>query len=166
MLCLFVTDEWEKIYQKGMKTWDIRSYPIDYKGPIAIVHNKTHKVICIGELIDCVPLTKELWEMNFDKHRVFSSFENLPYNQNGKIAYAWVLKDIKTPKQEIFIERKNKKPYLFISQDILNGINFNEIEMKKERLACKFFGPFMFIYWINKNFFALIIVIDIYSGDM
>ena len=68
MFGLFVTDLWSKFYRKGMKTWDIRSYPTNYRGPIVIINNQNNKVVCKMDLIDCIPLTKELWEMNFEKH--------------------------------------------------------------------------------------------------
>lgn len=69
MLSLYVTDPWPNFYSKGMKTWEIRSYPTDYRGDILIVSSHTNTVVCKMNVVNCFPLTKELWEMNFDKHR-------------------------------------------------------------------------------------------------
>lgn len=63
MLALYVVDPWPSFYTKGMKTWEIRSYPTDYRGDVLIVSFHTNKVVCKMTLRDCVPLTKELWEI-------------------------------------------------------------------------------------------------------
>lgn len=49
-----------------MKSWEIRSYPTDYRGDILIIESKTNRAICKMKLTDCIPLTKERWEMNFE----------------------------------------------------------------------------------------------------
>lgn len=69
MLGIFVKTPWPDFYKKGMKTWEIRSYPIDYRGDVLLIESGTNKAICKMSLIDCIPLTKERWEMNFEKHR-------------------------------------------------------------------------------------------------
>ena len=165
MLGLFVTDLWAKFYKKGMKTWDIRSYPINYRGPIAIINNKNNKVVCKMDLIDCIPLTKELWEMNFEKHRVSSSFEMLSYRQNNKIAYAWILKNPSIYEKDIFINRQNKKPYLYLEDDLFMNNKSLSINKKNERIACKFIDTTMLLYWLKNNYFALIGVVNLLTGE-
>lgn len=66
MLGLFVKKPWPSFYKKGMKSWEIRSYPTDYRGDILIIESETNRAICKMKLTDCILLTKELWEMNFE----------------------------------------------------------------------------------------------------
>lgn len=40
-----------------MKTWEIRSYPTNYRGDILLIESHTNKAVCKMELIDCIPLT-------------------------------------------------------------------------------------------------------------
>lgn len=40
------------------------------------------------ELVDCIPLNKERWEMNFEKHRTSCDCECLPYRKDTSPAYA------------------------------------------------------------------------------
>lgn len=54
MLALYVVDPWPSFYTKGMKTWEIRSYPTDYRGDVLIVSFHTNKVVCKMTLRDCV----------------------------------------------------------------------------------------------------------------
>lgn len=77
MLGIFVKSPWPNFYKKGMKTWEIRSYPTDYRGDVLFIESGTNKVICKMSLADCIPLTKERWEMNFEKHRTSCSYEEL-----------------------------------------------------------------------------------------
>lgn len=56
MLGIFVKTPWPDFYKKGMKTWEIRSYPIDYRGDVLLIESGTNKAICKMSLIDCIPL--------------------------------------------------------------------------------------------------------------
>lgn len=165
MFGLFVTDLWSKFYRKGMKTWDIRSYPTNYRGPIVIINNQNNKVVCKMDLIDCIPLTKELWEMNFEKHRVSSPFETLSYRQNNKIAYAWILKNPCIYETDVFIDRPNKKPYLFLDDNLFLNNKTIDINRKNERIACKFIDTNMLLYWMKSNYFALISISNLLTGE-
>ena len=46
MLGLFVKKPWSSFYKKGMKSWEIRSYPTDYRGDIFIIESKTKRANC------------------------------------------------------------------------------------------------------------------------
>ena len=161
MIGIFITEEWINFYKKGMKTWEIRSYPIDYRGEVLLIENKINQVVCKMNLIDCILLTKELWEMNFDKHRVSCSYEDLPYKKNGT-AYIWILGNIELCNKKIIIDRPNSKPYIPIIETI-DFNNFTPITNKVERIACNFFNETMLLYWIKKNYFALIGIYNLYT---
>lgn len=163
MLGLYVTNPWPAFYKKGMKTWEIRSYPTDYRGNIAIIHSHTNKVICQMQLVDCIPLTKERWEMNFEKHRTSCSFEELPYKRND-IAYAWVLANPSSFDNELYLPRPDKKPYHFMDDDVFANEPMHPISFSSERIACKFLGDTMFLYWLRKNYFALVAIVNLNNG--
>lgn len=164
MLGLFVINPWPNFYKKGMKTWEIRSYPTDYRGDILILNSHNNKVVCKMELVDCVPLTKELWEMNFEKHRTSCSFEDLPYRKNGKTAYAWILKNPIVYDDSIYVKRENKKPYIYLDNAIVQNKKSKKIQRTNERIACKFINDTMFLYWIKKNYFALVAIVSLMTG--
>ncbi len=165
MLGLFVTNPWPMFYNKGMKTWEVRSYPTDYRGPIAIIDSKSNNLICQMYLKDCIPLNKERWEMNFEKHRTSCDYDSLPYRKGSSPAYAWVLEKPIKYEDTITLCRKGKKPYMDIDSSIFNGKKANPISFVSERLACKFLGQTMLIYWLKKNYFALVAVSDLASGN-
>lgn len=164
MLVLYVVDPWPSFYAKGMKTWEVRSYPTDYRGDVLIVSSYTNKVICKMTLRDCVPLTKELWEMHFDKHRTSCSFERLPYRQKTGTAYAWVLSEAVAYEDAVVVSREGRKPYHMIDDALVAGKTVEPIVFKSERLACKFLGDTMLIYWIKRSYFALVCISDLSSG--
>ncbi|CUN85877.1 ASCH domain-containing protein [Roseburia inulinivorans] len=161
MLGLFVKKPWSSFYKKGMKSWEIRSYPTDYRGDILIIESKTNRAICKMKLTDCIPLTKERWEMNFEKHRTSCSFESLPYHNNSHPAYAWVLSFPELILGDTRIERKDKKPFIELDDSISDDLDFERIEFLPERLACKFLGNTMLVYWLKKNYFALVAMTDL-----
>lgn len=163
-MVLFVTQPWPHFYNNCMKSWEIRSYPIDFRGDVLIVESKTNKVICKMTLTNCVSLTKELWEMNFEKHRTMSSYEALPYKKDG-CAFAWVLTNPVFYNETIKIDRPNKKPYFFLDDEFLKDKTYKEEKIECERLACKFLNQYMLIYWIKQTYFALVGVVDMSCGD-
>lgn len=165
MLGLFVTSPWSSFYSKGMKTWEIRSYPTDYRGAIAIIDSKSNMVICQMHLKNCIPLNKERWEMNFEKHRTSCDYESLPYRRNNSPAYAWVLECPVKFEDTITICRRDKKPYMDIDSSIFIGKKSSPISFFSERLACKFIGQTMLVYWLKKNYFALVAISDLASGN-
>lgn len=165
MLGLYVTNPWPLFYKKGMKTWEIRSYPTNYRGPIVIIDSKTNNVICQMQLTDCIPLNKERWEMNFEKHRTSCNYDSLPYRKNNSPAYAWVMANPIKYEESITICRQSSKPYEDIDSTIFVDKKSNPISFVSERLACKFLGQTMLIYWLKKNYFALVAISDLISGE-
>lgn len=65
MLGLFVAKPWPSFYRKGMKTWEIRTYPTDYHGDIVLIESHSNIIVCKMQLNDCIPLSKERWKMNY-----------------------------------------------------------------------------------------------------
>lgn len=116
-------------------------------------------------LQDCIPFTKERWEMNYEKHRTSCSYENLPYGEQDSPAYAWVLSSPIQFDKIIHIERTTNKPYFFINEKIVLGHKTFPIVFKAERIACKFLGDTMLLYWMKKNYFALIGITNLTSNN-
>lgn len=77
-----------KIFREG-KCWEIRGSKTNKRGRIYIAKSMTSKIYGTVKIIDCIPLTKELWESNKDKHQVNMSWEELL--NRYKTPYAWVL---------------------------------------------------------------------------
>lgn len=165
MLGLFVKKNWSSFYSKGMKTWEIRSYPIQYRGDILVIESGSNKAICKAFLKECIPLTKQHWEMNFEKHRVLCSYEKLPYRQNNAVAYAWVLERFSTIDERVIVPRCSSKPYIQLSDDFVNSYRMHLTNFKAERIACKFIEDTMLLYWMKKNYFALIAIVNLVSGS-
>lgn len=167
MLGLFVAKPWPSFYRKGMKTWEIRTYPTDYRGDIVLIESHSNIIVCKMQLNDCIPLSKERWEMNYEKHRTTCSYEDLPYRKDGSPAYAWILSDPIIFDEEIVISRSNSKPYIQLDNSFLAGKTTRSVDFSSERIACKFLGDTMLLYWMKKSYFALIavIVINLSTGN-
>ena len=165
MLALFVKQPWPLFYRKGMKSWEIRSYPTNYRGSIAIIDSESNEVICQMQLVDCIALNKELWEMNFEKHRTSCDYEHLPYRKNDSPAFAWVLSNPIIYESSIMVTRTNRKPYIEIDSSIFSGHLSAPVHFSPERLACKFLGQTMLIYWLKKQYFALVAFSNLLTGE-
>lgn len=161
MLGIFVKTPWPDFYKKGMKTWEIRSYPIDYRGDVLLIESGTNKAICKMSLIDCIPLTKERWEMNFEKHRTSCSYEELPYRKDNSPAYAWILEQPFCVTEPLSIQRANSHPCIAVSDSILKDIALTPICFSSERIACKFIGDTMLLYWMKRRYFALVCIVNL-----
>lgn len=163
MLGLYVTFPWPLFYKKGMKTWEIRNYPIDYRGDILIIESGSNRVISKMTLADCIPLNKKRWEMNYEKHRTSCSYEALPYHTEKSPAYAWVLSDSMIPTSDIIIPRHSSKPYFELDDNLIKDYSFDSSQFIAERLACKFIDNSMLIYWLKKDYFALVAITNLTS---
>lgn len=166
MLGLFITSPWPAFYKKGMKTWEIRSYPTNYRGDIILIDSNTNRIVCKMLVTDCIPLNKERWEMNYEKHRTLCSYEKLPYRKNNGSSYAWVLANPMVFDKDIIISRPSSKPYFYINDSIISEYKSHSISFKAERIACKFLEDTMLLYWIKKNYFALIATVDLVTGNI
>lgn len=71
------------------KTWEIRGSNTSKRGRICLCESGTGLVKGTTQLIDSIPLTKELFEENRDKHKIYSmSWEEL--TKIYKRPYAWI----------------------------------------------------------------------------
>lgn len=165
MLGIFVKDIWSSFYIKGMKTWEIRPYTTNYRGPVVLINSKNNLCLCIMQLVDCIPLSKERWEMNYEKHRTLSSYETLSYKTESSPGYAWVLKNPYFINDNIRIERRDRRPIIEVNEQMIPSNILSPITFTSERIACKFVGSTMFLYWLRKNYFSLIALIDLNNND-
>ena len=135
MLGIFITKPWPAFYRKGLKTWEIRNYPINYRGEVVLIESHSNKVVCKMQLQDCIPLSKERWEMNFEKHRTSCSYEELPYRKNGSPAYAWILSNPVVFEDEITILRTSSQPYMQLDNTLFMDKATRQINFYSERIA-------------------------------
>lgn len=73
------------------KTWEIRRTNTKIRGKICLIKSGTSQIWGECEIIDSFPLTKELFENNYDKHLINCKYEELPNNYKC----VWVLKNVK-----------------------------------------------------------------------
>lgn len=100
---LIVKPYWADLIVSGDKTWEIRSRYTDIRGKIGIIASSTKTIVGECEIVNCVKLTKELYDNNFAKHHITCSYDKLP--DNYKNGYAWVIKPDSACKYD------NPKPY-------------------------------------------------------
>ena len=82
---------WVDMILNHNKTWEIRSTKTSKRETIGLIASGTKQVFGDATIVDCFPLTKELFEENFEKHRINCRFEELPVNYR----YVWVLDNVK-----------------------------------------------------------------------
>lgn len=79
----------DKIFNEN-KLWEIRGSNTSKRGKIAIAKSGTSRAFGTAELIDSIPLTKELWEANKNNHQVEITWEELL--KVYKKPHAWIFK--------------------------------------------------------------------------
>ena len=84
------------------KTWEIRGCNTTKRGRIGIAKSKTQKIYGEVTITDSIPLTKQLWEENKEKHQVLISWEDLL--KHYKKPYAWVFSNA--------VRYENAVPYI------------------------------------------------------
>lgn len=80
----------DQIFYNG-KTWEIRRTNTKIRDKIYLIKSGTKQIYGECEIINSFPLTKELFENNFEKHRIICNYEDLPSNYK----YVWELSNIK-----------------------------------------------------------------------
>lgn len=90
---LIIKEEFGRQILSGTKTWELRGSNTKKRGKIAIAFSGTKKKYGTAELVDSIPLTKELYEANSKKHCSSGSWEEL--KSWYKKPYAWVMKNPK-----------------------------------------------------------------------
>ena len=86
---LIVLPFWTKEILENNKVWEIRRNNCHIRGKIYIIASGTKHIYGECEIIDSFPLTKELFEENFDKHHINCTYEELPPNYK----YVWLIKN-------------------------------------------------------------------------
>ena len=90
---LIIKEKWANLILNGDKTIEIRSSNTKHRGKFGIVISGTKKVWGTAELVDAIPLTKELFEVELkDKHKVDLSFNEL--TDLYPKPYGWVIKNV------------------------------------------------------------------------
>lgn len=93
MDALIMLPYWGEKILKNNKTFEIRSSGTKKVGErVALAYSRTGKLYGSVEIVDSMPLTKELWENNKDKHQIYGlSYEELI--ERYPHPYIWELKD-------------------------------------------------------------------------
>jgi hypothetical protein len=73
----------------GRKTWEIRGGNTKTRGKIELIQSGSGLVVGCCEIVDCLPLDKDSFVANKEKHLIQS--EVLPYNKT----FAWVIENAK-----------------------------------------------------------------------
>ena len=90
---LIIKEEFGKQILSGKKTWELRGSNTKKRGRIALAYSGSKKKYGTVELIDSIPLTKELYNSNMKKHRSLGTWEEL--KNWYKNPHAWIMKNPK-----------------------------------------------------------------------
>jgi len=99
MTILLIKPQWGEKVLGGKKSWEIRGTTTKKRGRIALAFSGTGMKYGEVTLTDAIPLTKELWEQNMDKHCVNDTWENVC--KRYAHPYAWVLTEPETYAQPV-----------------------------------------------------------------
>lgn len=99
---LIMKPKWGILILDGNKSWEIRRTDCKFRGRFGIAYSGTSAIFGTVELVDSFPLTKELFETQFNKHFINCRFEDLP----SSYKYVWVLKDAHRLQKPIAFKRK------------------------------------------------------------
>ena len=102
---LVIKEEFGSQILNGKKTWELRGSNTKKRGTISIAYSGTNKRFGTVELVDSIPLTRELYEKNYSKHRSTGTWEGL--KDSYKNPHAWVMKNPKLYSEPIPYEHKH-----------------------------------------------------------
>ena len=94
---LIIKEKWLNKIFEGVKTWEIRGCATKIRGKIYLIQSGTKHIFGECELIDCIKIDLEDYQLNTDKHKIETNLEILPY----KNTFAWVIKNARKYKQQI-----------------------------------------------------------------
>lgn len=86
---LIIKQHWLELVLEGAKCWEIRGSRTQKRGAICLIQSGSSMIYGRTNIADCIPLTREIYERNRDKHRIEADYDSLPYKQ----PYAWVFED-------------------------------------------------------------------------
>ena len=87
---LYIKKPWTDLILEGKKTWELRGSQTHIREKIFIIESKTSLIVGECEVVDCLSLSKEMYESNFKKHQVNKLFSEISY----KNLHAWVLGNV------------------------------------------------------------------------
>ena len=90
---LKIKKKWLKLILSGDKTWEIRGTNSKIRGNIGLVQCGSSMVYGEAFMVGAIPLTKESFINNRDKHHVNISWEELI--EIYKTPYAWIIEDVR-----------------------------------------------------------------------
>ena len=99
MYILIMNPEWGEKILNGEKTWEVRRSATNHIERIKIAYSKTKKSFGEVNLVKCIPLTKELFEANVDKHCIHDSWEMVTSRYPNPVA--WVMENPKMYKAPV-----------------------------------------------------------------
>lgn len=90
MALLIIKEKYGSLILYGKKTWELKNRNTRKKGRISIAYSGTRKKYWKVDIVEAIPLSKELSEHNRNKHCSMSSQEELKSGYNEP--YAWGMK--------------------------------------------------------------------------
>lgn len=102
---LIIRDPWIGGILSGVKTWEMRTTPTRYRGPIGLIRKGTGMVVGVADLVDSLlPLDAEGLAATHDRHRI-------PADLNAKVIqagwlYPWVIRHARRLTRPIFAGQK------------------------------------------------------------
>lgn len=99
MYILIMKPEWGEKILSGEKCWEVRRSKTGHIGRIRIAFSGTQKKYGEVTLSKCIPLTKELFEANVDKHCIHDSWEEVCKVYPNPVA--WVMENPETYKAPV-----------------------------------------------------------------
>lgn len=118
---LIIKPYWaDKIFCEN-KLWEIRGNNTKKRGKIAIAKSGTGCVFGTVNLIDSIPLTKEIWETNEKNHQVDIPWEELL--KRYKKPYAWIFEYGSVTKYQVPVPYTHPKGAVIWVKDNFIKIN-------------------------------------------
>ena len=94
---LKIKEKWLNLILLGDKTWEIRGNNCNIRGRIGLVQCGSSMVYGEINMIGAIPLDRNTFINNRDKHHVDISWEELL--ERYKTPYAWIMEDVESYKE-------------------------------------------------------------------
>lgn len=86
---LIIKSPWIEKILNGYKIWEVRGSSTNIRGKVSLIKSGTGTVLGTAHLVDCIPLTRALYETSFAEHHIPSVYNSLPYRK----PHAWVFEE-------------------------------------------------------------------------
>jgi predicted transcriptional regulator len=74
---LIIKPYWADLILNGEKTIEVRGSKTNIRGTIGIIKSRTQKIFGEVDLFDCIPLTKDNFDLLKEKHKLSICYEEL-----------------------------------------------------------------------------------------